>query len=111
LLSNLPKAGTAFQASRGFMVERDSKETSWLNIPGKCHPAACTRYPVVASIATRECFNSDARNQANVSSDPRVARFKGSNGPTGLVHPGKSSIAPLRAVLLAYKVIRRSDVD
>ena len=94
---HLPRAGTAAQASKGFIVESDSKETSLLSIPGKWVPAAWTKYPVVASIATRECFNSAARNQAKVDSDPKVASSKGSQGPTGLVFPGRSSRAAERA--------------
>lgn len=84
------------------MVERDSKETSLLSIPGKWNPAAWTMYPVVASMAIRECFNSEARNHARVESDPKVARLRGSNGPTGLVFPGKSSRAWFKAELVAF---------
>jgi hypothetical protein len=88
------------------MVERDSKDTSLLSMPGKCNPAACTRYPVVASMATRECFNSAARNHAKVESDPKVANERGSQGPTGIVDPGKSPRAAERATELACVIWR-----
>ena len=94
----VPASGTAVQASRGFMVERDSKETSEESCPGKWTPAAWTRYPVVASIAIRECLSSEARNQANVDSDPNVARFKGSNPLNGAVAPGMPS-RPMRSAV------------
>ena len=45
----------------------------------------------MASMATRECFSSAARNQARVESDPRVARPRGSNIGHGAVAPGMSS--------------------
>lgn len=80
------------------MVERDSKETPLLSIPGKWTPEAWTMYPVVASIATRECLSSAARNQAKVSSDPMVARLRGSNCLKGMVLPGMPSSPMLRAV-------------
>ena len=57
---------------------------------------------MAANIATRPCLSSAARNQAKVSSDPKVARLQGSNGPTGGVFPGKSSSAPDRAELRAF---------
>jgi len=60
-------------------------------MPGKWIPAPWTRYPVTASMATRECLSSAAWNHARVSSDPAVARLNGSNGPTGLVDPGRSA--------------------
>ena len=78
-------------------MERDSNDTSLLSMPGKWIPAACTRYPVVANMATLECLSSAARNQANVESDPLVARLQGSNAPSGRVFPGKSSRGPSRS--------------
>ena len=69
------------------MLERDSKLIPEESCPGKWKPAACTRYPVVASIATRPCFSSAARNQRKVSSLPRVARPRGSNPLRGAVAP------------------------
>ena len=88
--NNLPLSGTASHASKGFIAERVSKLTSDESIPGKWMPAAWTRYPVVASMATRECLSSAARNQARVLSDPRVARPSGSNPFHGMVAPGMS---------------------
>jgi hypothetical protein len=44
-------------------------------------------------------LSSEARNQARVSSDPDSARFKGSNGPTGAVDPGKLERSALSKVL------------
>ena len=54
-------------------------------------PAPCTRYPVVASMATRACLSSAARNQAKVESDPKLASPKGSNPFHGAVAPGMPS--------------------
>mmetsp|Transcript_19455 Transcript_19455/g.40111 ORF Transcript_19455/g.40111 Transcript_19455/m.40111 type:complete len:139 (+) Transcript_19455:745-1161(+) len=73
------------------MVERDSKLMSLESIPGKWIPAALTRYPVVATIATRPCFNSDARNQRRVSSLPAVAKLRGSKLGMGAEEPPISS--------------------
>jgi hypothetical protein len=109
--SHLPRAGTAHQASNGFMVERDSKDTSLLSMPGKCKPTAWTRYPVVASMAIRECFTSDARNHAKVESDPKVANSRGSQGPTGLVDPGKSPRATERATELDCLINRKRPIS
>ena len=95
----LPREGTAHQASKGFMVERDSNETSLDSIPGKWYPAAWTIYPVTASIATRACFNSAARNQAAVDADPNSANPRGSHWPRGFVAPGKLSMFRFNAVL------------
>lgn len=86
-LRYLPAAGTAHQASNGFMVDRDSNDTSLESIPGKWIPAACTRYPVVASMATRPFLSSAARNHAKVASEPSVARFSGSKFLMGAVLP------------------------
>ena len=60
----LPVSGTAFNASKGFMEERDSKETLELSCPGKWKRRP-TRHPV-ASIATRPCLSSAARNHRRV---------------------------------------------
>ena len=55
---------------------------------------------MVASIATRECLSSDARNQRRVSSDPTVERDKGSKVFNGAVFPGMLS-RPIRRAELA----------
>ena len=72
-------------------MERDSKEISEESIPGKWNPEACTRYPVVASMATRECLSSAARNQLRVPSDPSCERRRGSKNLAGAVAPPRSS--------------------
>ena len=46
-------------------------------------------------MATRECLTSEARNQARVSSDPSVARPRGSKVLSGMVLPAISSIFPM----------------
>ena len=95
-------SGTASQASNGFIAESDSKETSSLSIPGKWNPAACTMYPVDASIATRECLSSAARNHARVSSFPSCERRSGSKFLAGAVAPPISSREACATVFTAY---------
>jgi len=79
-------------------VEREAKDTSEESIPGKWIPMAWTMYPVVASMATRECLSSAARNQERVESDPREASPRGSKPGKGEVAPGISVMA-LRATV------------
>ena len=75
------------------MLERASKLRSLEGeiIPGKWIPAALVRYPTVATIAQRPCFNSAARYQRRVSSEPCAARLKGSNWGRGRESPPISS--------------------
>ena len=89
----LPESGTESQASRGFNLDSSSKDTlsDGESIPGKCMPIALTMYPVVAIMAQRECFSSAARNHRRVSSDPQVARPRGSKLGMGAEDPPMSS--------------------
>lgn len=52
----------------------------------------------MASMATRECLSSAARNQARVLSEPRVASPRGSKPLNGIVAPGMSIRLALKAV-------------
>lgn len=60
-------------------------------------------YPVVASIATRECLSSAARNQERVASLPSCERRRGSKFFNGAVAPPMSSREAWATVLMAYK--------
>lgn len=104
IVFNLPASGTAAHWSTGFMPERDSNETSELNIPGKWIPAAWTMKPVAASIAHRPFFSSPAWNHANVSELPRLAKPSGSKFFKGAVLPATSSRLTWATVREAYKV-------
>jgi len=53
----------------------------------------------VASMATRECLSSAARNQARVLSEPSVASPRGSKPLNGMVAPGMSIRLALNAVV------------
>ncbi len=72
------------------------------SIPGKWNPEAWTRYPVVASMATRECLSSAARNQARVESSPRLERRRGSKFLAGAVAPPISSRDARATVLTVF---------
>mmetsp|Transcript_32731 Transcript_32731/g.75361 ORF Transcript_32731/g.75361 Transcript_32731/m.75361 type:complete len:209 (-) Transcript_32731:195-821(-) len=96
-----PREGTASQASKMPILETDSNETSEESCPGKWSPWPWTKKPTNATMATRLCLSSAARNQASVSSDPTVASPRGSKLLIGLVLPAMSS-RPARTAVPAF---------
>merc|ERR1719261_2356196 len=101
MIWSLPCSGTASQASRGAILLRDSKDTSEDSIPGKCHPRPFTHQPTNASIATRECLSSAARNQQIASGEHFSEYPTGSKKPTGGVMPGMSLTVVTMEIVLA----------